>query len=258
MRQTDYSGIADRYDNNPVRFDIPKDEAIASLCNLKKGRLAVLDLACGTGNYLQRQIDGYRGFDIAWYGLDKSPEMLERARAKKLAADLHLGDAQTLPYADASLDYVKLRFAYHHFEDKFRAFAEIHRVLTPGGVLSIENISRDQKWNWWVHRYFPAALEIDRERFLTSEELALMLSGIGFEVQTEEHTTARVLPYRDIIAEAKNRDISQLNLISEAEYEAGVRRLEDDAAVRESITAELTFLNVTGVKGTTVDTHLLD
>jgi demethylmenaquinone methyltransferase/2-methoxy-6-polyprenyl-1,4-benzoquinol methylase/phosphoethanolamine N-methyltransferase len=99
----------------------------------------VLDVGCGTGN-LTLTAKRYAGSGSV-YGIDASPEMIEEARKKARrsgsAATFELGLIEKLPYPDATFDVVVSRLVIHHLPDdlKRRGFAEIFRVLKPGGRL---------------------------------------------------------------------------------------------------------------------------
>lgn len=75
-------------------------------------------------------------------GLDLTPEMepafrrgAEEAGVEGVA--FHVGDAERLPFPDASFHIVTCRRAAHHFPDAARAVGEMARVLKPGGRLGI-------------------------------------------------------------------------------------------------------------------------
>lgn len=51
------------------------------------------------------------------------------------------GDAENLAFADASFDLVTCRIAPHHFPDVFRFVMESTRVLKPGGVLLVQDLT---------------------------------------------------------------------------------------------------------------------
>ncbi|MGI8558142.1 MAG: class I SAM-dependent methyltransferase [Solirubrobacteraceae bacterium] len=72
--------------------------------------------------------------------MDISPGMLAalEANARRLgvSARATLGDAERLPFADASFDLVFGHAVLHHIPDLGRAFSEFHRVLAPGGTLA--------------------------------------------------------------------------------------------------------------------------
>jgi ubiquinone/menaquinone biosynthesis C-methylase UbiE len=75
-------------------------------------------------------------------GVDMTPPMLAMARA--LAAERGIanavfveGDAEALPFADASFDVVTCRVCAHHFPHVARAVAEMARVTRPGGQVAV-------------------------------------------------------------------------------------------------------------------------
>jgi SAM-dependent methyltransferase len=93
----------------------------------------VLDIACGTGNaalLAARHGATSRGVDLAPRLIDVARE---RAKAALLPVHFDVGDAQALPYADASFDIVLSVFGMIFAPDAQRAFAELVRVLDPGG-----------------------------------------------------------------------------------------------------------------------------
>lgn len=93
----------------------------------------VLDLCCGQGTLTARLVEA--GHEVT--GLDFSTAMLERARAAAPDAALVDGDAQDLPFADASFDAVVCNFGVMHVPDQPKALAEVHRVLRPDGLYSM-------------------------------------------------------------------------------------------------------------------------
>jgi ubiquinone/menaquinone biosynthesis C-methylase UbiE len=99
-------------------------------CGLAPGQRA-LELGCGTGVFLERVAPSGAGI----VGLDLSSDLLARARGRLGAAPnvvLHRGNAESLPYADASFDCVYGSSVLHHL-DLDRALHEVLRVLRPGG-----------------------------------------------------------------------------------------------------------------------------
>jgi SAM-dependent methyltransferase len=104
----------------------------------------VLDLGCGAGTDLliAAQMAGPAGRAI---GVDMTPAMLERARAGAremgLAnVELHESLIESLPLPDASVDVVISNGVIDLVPDKDAAFAEIDRVLRPGGRLQIADV----------------------------------------------------------------------------------------------------------------------
>jgi len=105
----------------------------------------VLDIGCGAGTDLllaARQV-GPSGRAI---GVDMTDEMIEasRAGARRLGlhhVDVRRGDLHELPLEDSSVDVVISNGVLNLAEDKRRAFAEIVRVLRPGGRLRLADIA---------------------------------------------------------------------------------------------------------------------
>jgi SAM-dependent methyltransferase len=89
----------------------------------------MLDVACGPGFLASR---GRERGAVA-RGLDFSPAMLAVARARDTDVRFDAGDAEALPYADASFDSVVANFGIHHVPRPGFALREAHRVLRQGG-----------------------------------------------------------------------------------------------------------------------------
>ena len=94
-----------------------------------------LDAACGTGRYAE-YLAG-RGHRVL--GVDSSPEMLGRARARVPSGEFVLGDLHELPLRDRSVDLVVSALALAHVPTLAPVMAEFARVLRPGGNLVISD-----------------------------------------------------------------------------------------------------------------------
>ncbi|WP_447007719.1 class I SAM-dependent methyltransferase [Saccharothrix isguenensis] len=94
----------------------------------------VLEVAVGTGLNLPHYPPGVR-----LTCLDFSPAMLDQARARAAALGLDVtwreGDAQALPFADATFDAVVCTLGLCGVPDERAALDEMNRVLRPGGSL---------------------------------------------------------------------------------------------------------------------------
>ena len=106
--------------------------------HIKPG-VRVLDVACGTGNTalpLARLGAIVTGVDIAANLLKQARE---RAAAESLPIQFDEGDAEQLPYEDASFDLVLSMFGAMFAPRPQLVAAELARVLRPGGTLAMAN-----------------------------------------------------------------------------------------------------------------------
>jgi len=229
MKRTDYGSIAAQYDANVARHRIPKDAALADRLATATGQLEALDVACGTGNYLAAQRAAF-GDAVRFRGVDASQAMLDRAAAKVPGVELVVGRAESLPYPDASFDYVTSRFAFHHFEDKTRALAEFRRVLRPKGVATIFNADALHMPGWWTFQFFPESSLEDEERYWSSRLLQHRLEELGFDVTVRVEITMRRRAIAELLADAERRDGSELAILDTASYERGLARMRSALA----------------------------
>jgi ubiquinone/menaquinone biosynthesis C-methylase UbiE len=119
------------------------------LLEIKPGDL-VLETSVGTGlnfKYLPR--------GIKLFGLDISPEMLARCQANlrrwQLDADLFLGNAERLPFADCSFDVVFHVGGINFFSDRAEAIQEMIRVAKPGSRVLIADETEEHVKETYEH-----------------------------------------------------------------------------------------------------------
>lgn len=101
--------------------------------------VAVLDVACGTGNTAipaAKKAASVTGVDIASNLLEQART---RADAEKLKIAFKEGDAEELPFADSSFDVVLTMFGAMFAPRPEKVAAELLRVCKPGGVIAMAN-----------------------------------------------------------------------------------------------------------------------
>lgn len=187
----------------------------------------VAEVGCGTGHWLADLSDC--GFSRL-VGLDLSLGMLQQAHASAPNARLVRGAADQLPWAADSLDRVFCVNALHHFQDQQGFISECRRVLRAGGgLLTIGLDPHCDGDQWWVYEFFPAALHADRVRYASTVIIRDWLSDAGFRTPVTE--VAQHIPVEIPFESARQqgfvdrRATSQLMVISDGEYEAGMMRL---------------------------------
>lgn len=126
----DFGRIATSFEAGAVQF--------VERLGLKPGT-TVLDVACGTGNLAIPA--ARKGADVT--GLDIVPDLIEQARAiaaaEKLEVRFEVGDAEAMPYEDASFDVVMSMFGAMFAPRPDVVANELKRLCKPGGLITMAN-----------------------------------------------------------------------------------------------------------------------
>jgi demethylmenaquinone methyltransferase/2-methoxy-6-polyprenyl-1,4-benzoquinol methylase len=192
--RTMFDAIAPRYElvNRVMTFGLDarwRRRAVADL-RLAPGSV-VIDIAAGTGDFtreLRRQ--GHRAVatDLSYNMLRSARNVAERVQA----------DASRLPFRWAGFDGATCGYALRNFTDLEKSFAEMARVLRPGGRLSLLEVTEPRGGLWrlgfrvWFRRVVPFIGSLlsdgDAYRYLPAStaylpdatEIAAMLNRAGF------------------------------------------------------------------------------
>ena len=209
-----FDSIARRYDilNHLLSAGIDaywRRRAISRLRPETGGR--ILDVATGTADFA---IAAARLAPREIVGIDIAEEMLALGR-KKLSArglaglvSLRKGEAENLPFPDATFDAAIVAFGARNFESLDAGLAEMRRVLRPGGKLLVLEFSRPGRFpvrqmymfyflrvlpfigrlvsgNGEAYAYLPASVMA----FPEGEEFLAILEGAGFTHAAAERLT---------------------------------------------------------------------
>jgi len=107
----------------------------------------VVDVGCGPG--LLVEAIALRYPVVRLVGVDIAAPMIARACESAAASGLagrvafRVGDVQSLPFSDDSVDFLVSTLSLHHWPDPVDALAEARRVLRPGGQLLFFDLRRD-------------------------------------------------------------------------------------------------------------------
>jgi ubiquinone/menaquinone biosynthesis C-methylase UbiE len=133
----------------------------------------LLDVGTGPG-YLLGYLARARP-DLSLWGLDFSPAMIRRARARHGAAPRWLvADACRLPFAAGAFGQVVASFSFHIWPCPVAGLLELRRVLAPGGRAWIYELRRE------------ASLQ-DLRAFAREMQLPFFLTYLGYKIVSRHH-----------------------------------------------------------------------
>ena len=149
--ESDYvfaGSVPEVYDRHlvPLIFEPYAEDLIARLAQLNLS--AVLEVAAGTG-VVTRTMAANLPSSVAITATDLNQSMIDHAQAVGTSRPVQwqAADVMDLPFDAASFDAVVCQFGAMFFPDRPRAYAEVGRVLRPGGVFVFnvwDNISQNE------------------------------------------------------------------------------------------------------------------
>jgi ArsR family transcriptional regulator len=130
-----FSSSADRWDEiRSSLYGIRAD--LLPLFGLLDSSWSIADLGAGTGVFTAAVAPFVRSVTV----VDRSPEMLDAARRRLGDASnvrFREGDLGAIPIDDDAIDCAVVSLVLHHVADPAAAFAEVRRILRPGGRLVV-------------------------------------------------------------------------------------------------------------------------
>jgi ubiquinone/menaquinone biosynthesis C-methylase UbiE len=221
---TDFGSLARTYDQLRPADELWHEsmELLVQLGDLRGRR--ILEVGCGTGRLATLLVERHA---CRVWGVDVSAEMLAVARERvPRGVGLKLASAEDLPFRDGTFERATMTLVVHHL-DRPRAFAELIRVLEPGGRLSILSFDPSSFEGYYLNRYFPSFRTIDSARFPDADLLESDLRAVGFgDVAVHRHDQRRQIDRDDALAKIRGRHISSFQLIDDDEYADGLERAE--------------------------------
>ena len=227
-QQVDYDRIAPTYNQRFSTGGGLRDTAAALLAlaaELDAER--VLEVGCGTAYWLA----ALNSAGSQLYGLDFATGMLRQAQEREGALSLVQGQAGQLAFAESRFDLIYCVNAIHHFRHQRAFVSEARRLLRPGGALAVIGMDlHTRRHDWYIYDYFEGTLETDLARFPSWGTVYDWMVAAGFErilwqpvEQIHDPKVGRAVLDDPFL---QKDACSQLTLLSDEEYAAGLRRIE--------------------------------
>ena len=154
MAVYDQPAVVAQYEQSNGWINVGERSAVMHVASLVRGK-RILDVGVGGGRtacLLSLLSDDYVGIDF-------TPGLMHACQRRYPALDIRWGDARSLEFGDGSFDFVFFSFngidTLDH-EGRRAALSEMHRVLSPGGILAYSTLNRDgQSFGetpWQLHR----------------------------------------------------------------------------------------------------------
>jgi ubiquinone/menaquinone biosynthesis C-methylase UbiE len=187
-----FDRVAHLYDTSWVQralYTAVQDRALAELRAWRPG--AVLDVGCGTGIFAHRLDRELAPGGVA--GCDLSAGMLAEAATRSRRVSWVRGDSARLPFRPGAFDAVVSTQAFHFF-DQPQAWAEFHRVLSPGGHALVGMIHPRTAIGSERFSRLSSAGSKTKMTFPTAAEMRRLATAAGFDVIAQPQVAWRFRP----------------------------------------------------------------
>jgi ubiquinone/menaquinone biosynthesis C-methylase UbiE len=177
-----YERWAPTYDQFPNPLLNLEERELAALLPPLRGK-RVLDLACGTGRWLEKLLDQGTGQGV---GVDFSGAMLRVAQTKAaIRGRLARADCLSLPFHAATFDLVVCSFALGHIRDLGALVRELARVTRTGADVLASDLHPEAYARGWRTAFRDACSAIEIEVWpRTAEEISRRFYSAGFDCLT--------------------------------------------------------------------------
>lgn len=218
----EYGNIANQYERNR-RIN---EAVLADLLSVSRidAFSKVLDVGCGTGNYILAIAERV---GCQCWGIEPSDNMLAAARRRGQGrVTLLKASAEEMMFSDSFFDLIFSVDVIHHVADRKAHFVRAQAQLVNGGLLCVVTDSAEIiRTREPLSRYFPETVEVELRRYPPIQRLKDELRQSGFTRITE---TTTELPYRvtDLQPYAE-KAYSSLHLIAEEVFERGLALMQE-------------------------------
>jgi len=244
-----YDQIASQYNQRyPASQTWERGQALLELAGQTNAK-TILEVGSGTGFWLNL----LNQTGAAMYGLDYSMGMLQQAKGQPAPLHLSRGLGTQLPYRSATFDLLYCVDAIHHFGDHRAFILEAYRLLKPGGALAvIGHDPHEGSSYWYTYEYFDHVYDNDLRRYPSGNSVMTWMEQAGFHSVTSQiaekiqnvHVGESVLndPF------LKHNATSQLALLDEQTYKAGLERIKQTLSTAKESGEQILFRSDIHVK----------
>ncbi len=202
----------------------------------------VIDIGCGTGNYIRALAEGR--VDIVYAGFDISTPMLREAAARPSRAHYLVADgSRAFPIRNRSCDLMFAVDVIHHIDDLASFFAECARALRPGGRLVLVTDSEDTLRQRSLTKFFPEILSIELQRYPSLPSLHRQASAAGLRLLVQEPAEGDIPLSDDFVAKLAAKCSSAMRLFAPEYHAAGMARVREAQARGEQWRSCYTLLH---------------
>ncbi len=177
-----FDKIASIYDSFFIQFYYVwvHRKSIKFIREFLKNNWRILDVACGTGNFLAKLKKVNKNIDF--FGIDESEAMIRIAQEKNGDVKFSVSKAEALSFPGNYFNLITTTDAFYYFKDKERAISEFHRVLKPGGYLFIFTPSVDNLLSRNLLKLSKLSPLEWKSEHLFFKEIKLLTEKYGFKI----------------------------------------------------------------------------
>jgi ubiquinone/menaquinone biosynthesis C-methylase UbiE len=103
----------------------------------------ILDIGCGTGQLLRDIKCNFNDYNIKFYGIDYSGQMIEEAKVRDGSLFLSIMDIKDLDKIKDKFDFVTCTHSFPYYEDQKKAIQDMRKLLKENGYLLLAQASQN-------------------------------------------------------------------------------------------------------------------
>lgn len=143
-----------------------------------KSNDTLLDVACGLG----RMIAVCNESELKPSGIDISEVAARKAKLRYPGADIRVGNAEYLPYADKTFDYVTCLGSLERMLDRRKVLSEMKRVLTDHGKMCLL-VRNSESWFWrFIQKPFGFVNKKGHQDAMNLEDWSSLIQESGLHI----------------------------------------------------------------------------